>query len=87
MDTTILSIVIAILGILSSTAVGVLAYHLSKQSQWASNQKAIGDLYSRMMDFRTEHPEVMKLSNDWNDDCFAMIYRQATKTERQWAIY
>jgi len=87
MDTTLLSIVIAVLGILSTTIVGILAYNLSKQSQRATNQKAIGDLYSEMMKFRVEHPEVMKLSNQWSEVCFAMIYRQATKTERQWAIY
>jgi len=87
MDTTLLSIVIAVLGIFSSTVVGILAYNLSKQSQRATNQKAIGDLYSEMMDFRVEHPEVMKLSNGWNEHCFTMIYRQSTKTERQWAIY
>ncbi len=87
MDTTFLSIAVAVLSILASTVVGVMAYNLSRQSQRASNQRAIGDLYAKMMDFRAVHPEVMKLSNKWNVNCFAALYRQATETERQWAIY
>ncbi len=86
-DTTLLSIVIAIVGVISSTAVGFLAYNLSRQSQHATIHRAIGDVYSKMVDFRVEHPDVLKLSSKWNTSCFELLYRQQTKADRQWGIY
>jgi hypothetical protein len=82
-----LSIAVALTGVLSSGVVGYLAFSLSKQNQRSSVQRSIEDLYEHLMEFRSLHPEVLKLSSQWSVDCFARVYRQSNAGDRQWALY
>ncbi len=84
---TWLSTIIAITGVLTSGLLAYLAYSLNRQSQRASIHRSLGSLYEELMRFRVEHPEVMKLSSDWNDDCFRAIYHPKTKTDHLWVVY
>jgi hypothetical protein len=82
-----LSTIIAVTGVLTSGLLAYLAYSLNRQSQRASIHRSLGNMYEELMRFRVEHPEVMRLSSDWNDDCFHAIYHQKTKTDRFWVVY
>jgi hypothetical protein len=82
-----LSIYIAIIGTIISALLAYLSYSLNRQSQRASMQRSIADLYDRMVKYRAQHPEVMQLCDRWNDDRFAAIYRQSNAKEVQWVIY
>jgi hypothetical protein len=87
MQSNWLSIYIAIIGTILSALLAYLSYSLNRQSQRASMQRSIADLYDRMVKYRAEHPEVMNLADRWNDDRFAAIYRQRNPEEVQWVIY
>ncbi len=82
-----LSIYIAIIGTIISALLAYLSYSLNRQSQRASMQRSIEDLYDGMIKYRAAHPEVMKLCDRWNDDCFAAVYRQRNAKDVQWVIY
>ena len=71
-----LSIYIAIIGTIISALLAYLSYSLNRQSQRASMQRSIEDLYDGMIKYRAAHPEVMKLCDRWNNDRFAAVYRQ-----------
>src|ERR1700690_1146589 len=82
-----LSIYIAIIGTVISALLAYLSYSLNKQSQRASMQRSIEDIYDKMVNYRAEHPEVMKLCYRWNNDSFDAIYRQRNGEEVQWGNY
>jgi 4-amino-4-deoxy-L-arabinose transferase-like glycosyltransferase len=82
-----LSIYIAIIGTIISALLAYLSYTLNRQSQRASMQRSIEDLYDGMIKYRAAHPEVMKLCGRWNNDRFAAVYRQHNAKEVQWVIY
>jgi hypothetical protein len=82
-----LSIYIAVIGTIISALLAYLSYSLNRQSQRASMQRSIADLYDGMVKYRTTHPEVMKLCDRWNAACFDAIYRQRDADEVQWVIY
>jgi hypothetical protein len=82
-----LSIYIAVIGTIISALLAYLSYSLNKQSQRASMQRSIEDVYDKMVKYRAEHPEVMKLCYRWNNDSFAAIYRQRNAEEVRWANY
>jgi len=50
-------------------------------------QRSIEDVYDKMVNYRAEHPEVMKLCYRWNNDSFDAIYRQRNAEEVQWVTY
>jgi hypothetical protein len=87
MPTDLLSLVIAVTGVLTSALLALMAYVLNRQSQRASIHRSIGDLYEKLMDFRAAHPEVMALVRKWNDGYFASIYGQNKPKDKQWVIY
>ena len=82
-----LAVAVALLGVLSSGAVAVLAYTFTRQSQRAEMQREIGHLYDRLVDFRTSHPEVLPLSRTWSEAAFGPLYRQESEADRAWALY
>ncbi len=82
-----LSIYIAIIGTILSALLAYLSYSLNRQSQRASMQRSIEDLYDGMIKYRAAHPEVMKLCDHWNEACFDAVYRQHNAKEEQWVIY
>src|SRR5512135_1431959 len=82
-----LSIYIAVMGIIISGLLAYLSYSLNRQSQRATMQRSIADLYDKMVKYRAEHPEVMKLCLLWNSDSFDAIYRQHSAEDIQWVIY
>jgi hypothetical protein len=82
-----LSIYIAIIGTIISGLLAYLSYSLNRQSQRASMQRSIEDVYDKMVKYREEHPEVMKLCHRWNNDSFDAIYRQHNAEEIQWVNY
>jgi hypothetical protein len=82
-----LSIYIAIIGTVISALLAYLSYSLNRQSQRASMQRSIEDIYDKMVNYRAEHPEVMKLCYRWNDGSFDAIYRQRNAEEVQWVTY
>jgi hypothetical protein len=82
-----LSIYIAIIGTIISALLAYLSYSLSRQSQRATMQRSIEDIYDKMVRYRAEHPEVMKLCYRWNSESFDAIYRQLNAEEVQWVNY
>jgi len=82
-----LSIYIAIIGTIISALLAYLSYSLNRQSQRASMQRSIEDIYDKMVRYRAEHPEVMKLCSRWNSNSFNAIYRQLNADEVQWVNY
>lgn len=82
-----LAVSVALLGVLSSSVIAYLVYRLTRQAQYAEMQREIGHLYEQLMDFRTAHPEVLRLSRRWEEACFAAIYRQASEEDKEWALY
>ena len=82
-----LSIYIAIIGTILSALLAYLTYSLNKQSQRASMQRSIEDLYDGMVKYRAAHPEVLKLCYGWNEACFDAVYRQHNAREEQWVVY
>jgi hypothetical protein len=87
MSTEMLSIVIASAGVLTSAFLALLAYTLNRQSQRTAIHRSIGDLYEKLMEFRSAHPEVMKLAGLWDDSCFNSMYSQNSKKEQRWVTY
>jgi hypothetical protein len=82
-----LAILIAFLGVITSSLIGYLVYLSNRQVQRAEMQREIGHLYDKLMDFREQHPEVLALSRGWGETCFGAIYRQKSAKDKQWAIY
>lgn len=82
-----LSIYIAIIGTIISALLAYLSYSLNRQSQRASMQRSIEDIYDKMVDYRAEHPEVIRLCCRWNQSIFDAIYRQLNEEEVQWVNY
>ena len=82
-----LSIYIAVIGTMISGILAYLSYSLNRQSQRASMQRSIEDLYDEMVGYRSEHPEVMKLCYRWNGNSFDALYRQRNAEEVQWVVY
>jgi hypothetical protein len=82
-----LAVAVALLGVFCSVAVALLAYSFSRQSQRAEMQREIGHLYDRVVDFRTDHPEVLVLSRSWSEAAFSALYRQGSDQDRAWTIY
>jgi hypothetical protein len=82
-----LSIYIAVIGTIVSALLAYLSYSLNRQSQRASMQRSMEELYDGMIKYRAAHPEVMKLCQGWNEACFAAIYRQKNAKELQWVTY
>jgi hypothetical protein len=82
-----LSIYIAIIGTVISALLAYLSYSLNRQSQRASMQRSIEDIYDKMVKYRAEHPEVMKLCYRWNNNSFDALYRQLNNEEVQWVNY
>lgn len=87
MSNEALSLVVAVTGVLTSALIAYLAYSLNRQSQRTAIHRSIGDLYEKLMDFRSDHPEVMSLAGQWNDDCFKSMYSQSSPKDKQWVIY
>lgn len=50
-------------------------------------QRSIEDLYDKMVGYRSEHPEVMKLCSLWNNNSFDALYRQSNAEEARWVTY
>jgi hypothetical protein len=82
-----LAAAIALFGVLSSGAIALLAYSFSRQSQRAEMQREIGHLYDRVIDFRSDHPEVLALSRSWSEAAFGALYRQGSDIDQAWVIY
>jgi|WetSurMetagenome_2_1015567.scaffolds.fasta_scaffold33070_3 hypothetical protein len=82
-----LAVAVAMLGVLFSGVVALLAYSFTKQSQRAEMQREIGHLYDRLVDFRTAHPEVFALSRSWSETAFGGLYRQESEADRSWTLY
>jgi len=82
-----LAILVAFLGVITSSVIGYLVFLSNRQAQRAEMQREIGHLYDKLMDFRERHPEVMALSRNWEETCFSAIYRQKSTKDKQWAIY
>ena len=81
--TSITSNISAIVAVLSAT-VSVIFGLIAVRSR---AQKEVGDLYDQMVKFRTEHPEVLRLSRNWTHDCWSKIYRQSNPDDIAWVIY
>ncbi len=82
-----LTLLVGLSGVLSSAVIAVLAYSLNRQAQRAQMERAVSESYTQLMDFRSSHPEVMKLARSWKVEYFGAVYRQATDGERLWVFY
>ena len=83
----LLSIIIAVTGVVTSGLLAYLAYSLNRQSQRAAIHRSLGNIYEQLMRFRTEHPGVMGMSGDWTEKCFHTLYFQKGKTGHRWVVY
>jgi hypothetical protein len=70
-----------------SSVIAYLVFSSTRQSQRAELHREIGHLYDKAMDFRAEHPEVLRLSRHWDVNRFSAIYGQECDKDRQWVIY
>jgi hypothetical protein len=82
-----LTLVVAITGVISSGVIAYLAYSLNRQAERAQTQRTISDSYKKLIDFRSQHPEVMQLSHRWTDECFEKIYAQPDDENIRWVFY
>lgn len=82
-----LALLVALLGVVTSGVIGYLVYSSNRQAQHAEMQREIGHFYDKLMDFRAAHPEVLKLSRQWNESCFSRIYSQVTDEDKAWVHY
>jgi type II secretory pathway pseudopilin PulG len=82
-----LATAIAWIGVVSSGIVAYLAYSLSKQAQRSQIQQSISDLYNKMTDYRSAHPEVMALSRRWEPRYFETLYHAVSDEDRAWILY
>ena len=67
--------------------ISVVGLSITIISAWVQAEKQVNDLYDQMVKFRTEHPEVMRLSRDWKSGHFAKVYNQTTEKDKKWVIY
>jgi HEPN domain-containing protein len=82
-----LATAVAWIGVVSSGVVAYLAYSLSKQAQRSQTQQSIGDLYNKLIDHRSAHPEVMALSRRWETRYFETLYCPASSEDLGWILY
>jgi len=82
-----LTLFVGLLGVFSSAAIAYLVYTLNRQTNKAQVDKAIADSYNQAMDFRADHPNVLKHSRLWNVNRFAQIYTQAKEEDEDWVHY
>jgi type II secretory pathway pseudopilin PulG len=82
-----LTLLIAITGVLTSGIIAYLAYSLNRQAERAQTQRAINDSYNRLIAFRSEHPDALRLSQLWTEKNFDAIYAQATPEDKSWVHY
>jgi hypothetical protein len=82
-----IAIIVSVTGILISSIIGFLVYLSSRQSQKAEIHREIEHSYDKLMDFRSEHPEVLAMSREWTEACFKSLYGQSAKESKPWVIY
>lgn len=82
-----LTVIVALTGVLSSGVIAYLAYSLNRQAERAQTQRSISESYDRLIKFRSDHPEVLQLSQHWNDACFDLIYTQEKDEDINWVYY
>ena len=87
MPSEIFSLIVAFTGVVTSALLAYLAYSLNRQSQRTAIHRSIGDLYEKLMNFRTDYPEMMQFCHQWTEDCFNFVYHQTSAEDRQWALY
>ncbi len=78
--TAIIGATVAVIGAIVSVTFGLIAVR-------SQAQKEVGDLYDQMVKFRTEHPEVLRLSRHWTHDCWPKIYSQSDAGDAEWVTY
>lgn len=81
------TLIVAITGVLSSGVIAFLAYSLNRQAEHAQTQRSISDSYQRLIDFRSQHPEVMQLSHLWTNECFEKLYAHPKTENTRWVYY
>jgi hypothetical protein len=82
-----LATAVAWISLVSSAIIGYLAYSLNRQAQRSQTQQSVGDLYSKLIDYRSAHPEVMPLRRQWEPRCFDALYHSTSDQDRQWILY
>jgi hypothetical protein len=82
-----IAIIISLTGILISSVIALLVYLSSRQSQRAEIHHEIEHSYDKLMDFRSEHPEVLAMSRNWTESCFKSLYSKPTVESKSWVIY
>jgi len=82
-----LATAVAWMGLVSSAIIGFLAYSLNRQAQRWQTQQSMDGLYSKLMDYRSAHPQVMPLSRQWEPRCFETLYHPETEEDKRWVLY
>lgn len=82
-----LALMVGLMGVFSTGIIAFLAYSLNKQAERAQAQRAISESYDKLINYRSEHPEVLRLSYQWTEACFGYLYSQATDEEKKWVYY
>ena len=79
----IATFVATLIGALSTAALGLIAFELSRHAQRYAVQRAIGDLQTSIARFRAEFPEVMSISPSWDAAANSRLYgrRDGTDTD------
>lgn len=82
-----IAIIVSLAGIFISSVIGFLVYLSSRQSQRAEIHREIEHSYDQLMDFRSDHPEVLAMSREWTYACFKSLYAQPSKESKSWIFY
>jgi hypothetical protein len=68
-------------GVLSTAAIGLIAFLLSRHAQQYTVQRAIGDLKTAMARYGAEFPEVMRTAPRWNEQANARLYGRGREAD------
>jgi hypothetical protein len=71
---TLATLIATLVGVLSTAAIGLVAFLLSRHAQRYAVQRTIGDLQSALARFRADHPGVMRMTTSWDAKANGVLY-------------
>lgn len=78
---------VSLLAAAGAICLGIINFRLARSIKQAEVRIRINQQYDRLIEFRTSHPEVLKLSGLWTSSSLTKIYKQSSCDDLQWAIY
>ncbi|MDR3578133.1 MAG: hypothetical protein P4L50_30065 [Anaerolineaceae bacterium] len=81
------TLAVSLLSLLISSLISYLVFFNNRQSQRAAIHQEIEHSYDKMMDLRSDHPEIMHLCFKWDEKCFKLLYGGPNLENKQWVLY